>query len=445
MGVSFIRRRALRSGSISCNVSCSSEAWARLPVSASFLKSAGLYAAASVVNGALPFLLLPVLTRYMSPTDYALTVMFTTTAAFLLPVAGVNLHGAVNVRYFQDTGQPFSRYISTCCIIVAVSTLTVLAMVLAAHSLLTELTGLPATWLAIATLFAAGQALVQVRLVCWQAAETPLPYVAFQLGTAVLTTLMTVLLVVLLGAGWQGRTSAQFAVMLAFATLGLLLLKRQKLLPRQFDRHDARDALAYGLPLIPHSIGALLIAMSDRVIVASKLGLHEAGVYAAGMQVGLITSLLGEAFNRAYGPWLYGQLAQDDLEVRRGVVRFTYLYFGAALFVGIAIGLTAPIFATFLISPTYGDASGYAFWISLGGAFQGMYYMVGLLIAFARKTHWLALVTIVGGLVNVPLTLLLLETNGAIGAAQSYAIIQGLFFLATWLLSTWVYPMPWLR
>lgn len=412
---------------------------------ASFFKTAGLYAAASVVNGALPFLLLPVLTRHMTPADYALTVMFTTAAAFLLPVAGLNLHGAVNVRYFQKTAEPLSRYISTCCIIVAVSTLVVLLAVLAAQSLLIPLTGLPVAWLAVAALFAAGQAFVQVRLVCWQAAETPVPYVAFQLGLAVLTTLATVLLVVPLEAGWRGRTGAQFVVMMAFAAFALLLLRRQKLLPLQFNRQDARDALAYGLPLIPHSVGALLIAMSDRVIVTAKLGLHEAGVYAAGMQVGLITALLGEAFNRAYNPWLYGRLAQDDLEVRRGVVRLTYLYFGAALFLGLVIGVAAPIFATVLVSPSYGDASGYAFWISLGGAFQGMYYMVGLLIAYARKTHWLALVTIAGGLANVPLTLLLLESNGAIGAAQSYAIIQGLFFLATWLLSMYVYPMPWFR
>lgn len=414
-------------------------------MSTSFFKTAGLYAVASVVNGALPFLLLPVLTRYMSPTDYALTVMFTTAAAFLLPVAGLNLHGAVNVRYFLKTEHPFSRYVATCCAIVAVAGLMVVALVFAAQSLLTELTGLPPAWLAVAALFAVGQGFVQIRLVCWQAAQTPIPYVVFQLGIAVLTTLLTVLLVIPLGAGWQGRTGAQFVVMALFALLALLLLKRQELLPLRFDRGDARDALLYGLPLIPHGVGALLIAMSDRVIVASKLGLHEAGVYSAGMQIGLITSLLAEAFNRAYNPWLYGRLAQDNLEVRRGVVRFTYLYFGAALIVGLAIGLAAPVFATFLISPTYGDASGNAFWISLGGSFQGMYYMVGLLIAYARKTHWLALVTIVGGLVNVPLTLWLLEAHGAVGAAQAYAIIQGLFFLATWLLSMRVYPMPWFR
>lgn len=412
---------------------------------ASFFKTAGLYAGASVVNGVLPFLLLPILTRYMLPADYALTVMFTTVSAFLLPLAGLSLHGAVNVRYFQKTDEPLSRYISTCCVIVAVSTLVTVLAVLAARSLLMQMTGLPASWLAMAAIFAGSQAFVQLRLVCWQAARKPLPYVAFQLGIALLITLFTILLVVPLAAGWQGRTGAQLVVTFVFAALALGLLRRQNLLYVQFDRNDARDALAYGVPLIPHIVGSLLIVMSDRVIVASKLGLHDAGIYAAGMQVGLITSLLAEAFNRAYNPWLFERLAEDQLEVRRAVVKFTYVYFVAALLTGVAIGLGAPMFATLLISPSYGDTSGYAFWISLGGAFQGMYFMVGLLIAYARKTHWLALVTIVGGLLNVPLTLALLEINGALGAAQSFAIIQGLFFLATWLLSMYVYPMPWFR
>jgi len=412
-------------------------------VRASLFKAAGLYAAASIINGVLPFALLPILTRFMPPAEFALTVMFTTFATFANAFTGLNLHGAVNVRFFAQTDASLVRYVSTCCVVMLAGTALTAIVTLVAHPVFSSLVGLPLPWLLAAVAFSASQGFIQLRLVCWQAANAAVPYVTFQLALAFVTAGLSIVLVVAFARGWYGRVEAQVAVIVVFAAAAVGLLARDGLLRATFDRPAALDALAYGVPLIPHSIGALLIAMSDRVLVASALGLHEAGIYAAGMQVGLITSLLADAFNRAYNPWLYSRLALRDHAVRVEIVRFSYQYFLVALIVGIAIGLAAPLIAALLIDAQYAEAARYSFWISVGGAFQGMYYMVGLLIAYARKTHWLAIVTVTGGLLNVPLTLGLIDVNGALGAAQAYAITQALFFAATWMLSARFFPMPW--
>jgi O-antigen/teichoic acid export membrane protein len=211
------------------------------------------------------------------------------------------------------------------------------------------------------------------------------------------------------------------------------------------DRACTVDALRFGLPLVPHALGGMLLGMSDRLIVAGTLGLGAAGLYAAGAQVGMVMGLLTDAFNRAYSPWLFSQLKDATHERKQRLVRFTYLYFGAALACVGAYALLSPWLFELLVSERYAAAREVSIWIALGGAFQGMYYMVGLYIAYAGRTHYLALITISGGLVNVPLTLLAVHAQGAVGAARVYAFTQAMFFLLAWLLSRRSYAMPWAR
>ena len=84
-------------------------------------------------------------------------------------------------------------------------------------------------------------------------------------------------------------------------------------------------------------------------------------------------------------------------------------------------------------------------WLSVGFFFSAMYYMVTNYIFFARRTRWLAAVTIGVAAIHIPLALILISLNGGIGAAQAFALSFALIFGLTWIVSNRAYPMPWLR
>jgi len=69
--------------------------------------------------------------------------------------------------------------------------------------------------------------------------------------------------------------------------------------------------------------------------------------------------------------------------------------------------------------------------------------MVAGYIFYAYKTYLLTWITLFSGLINVPLTYLLTENFGIIGAGMSYSLVLFLVFLLTFLLSAKVYKMPW--
>ena len=83
------------------------------------------------------------------------------------------------------------------------------------------------------------------------------------------------------------------------------------------------------------------------------------------------------------------------------------------------------------------------FWVAMGYAANAMYFMVANYLFVVKKTHLLAMVTVFTGVTKVELTYLLIQANGAIGAAQASAIAFFLSFLLTWIISARAYPMPW--
>ena len=98
-------------------------------LSSSLLKASGIYSITSVINSAIPFLLLPILTRYLTPSDYGIVSMFGTLVSITSVFVGVNIHGAIQREYFNKENIDFKQYIGNCLIILvstAIATLTIL-------------------------------------------------------------------------------------------------------------------------------------------------------------------------------------------------------------------------------------------------------------------------------------------------------------------------------
>lgn len=403
--------------------------------------AAAIYTAANVANSAIPFLLLPILTRVLTPGEYGLVALFMTLTTAFTAFAGLSVHGAVNVRYF-DASIDHPRYVGTALAVLGASSVLLLVVVLLAAPWLSSWTHLSSLWLALAVCVAAAQFVNQLRLTMWQVRGDAFRYGVFQVGqTAVNLTLS--LLLIALGMGWQGRGAGYVVAIVAFAAIGLATLQRSSKITWQFDRAYANDALRFGVPLIPHVVGTLFIASSDRLMVARLMSVHDAGIYAAAMQVGLVIAMLADAVVKALGPWLYANLAHADEATKRKLVRATYAFFVAISLTAISFGLVAPRLLL-LVGEEFRASESVVLYIALGGAFAGMYLMVVNYIFFARRNGFLSAASLAVGVFNLMASYLLVGRNGAVGAAQAYAASQGLLFLLVWFIAAKAHPMPWL-
>ena len=402
-----------------------------------------IYTGANILNAGIPFLLLPVLTRVLSPADYGIVAMFGIVVSIMGAFTGLSVHGAVGVRYFQLDRERMPLYVGACLAILAVSSAAVLCVVAAGRPWLELITHVPGDWMLVAVLVSSAQFVINIRLSLWQVQHKAIRYGAFQISQSLLNAGLSLLLVLGLGMAWKGRALGQAVAVTAFMLVALFLLLRQAEASRPTTMDDARDALKFGVPLIPHVIGGLMIATTDRFMITNLLDVAQAGIYVVALQLGMVLGLLTDSFNRAYAPYLMGALVKEDPARDRKIVRGTYVYFIAVTLAALALGVTAPELMSIVVGERFRSAAGAVLYVAMGYAFEGMYYMVTIYVFFTSKTGYLAVVTFASGVFNIIATYILIKVNGVLGAAQAFMLSQAMIFFCTWWLAQRFRPMPW--
>lgn len=405
-------------------------------------RQATIYTASQIIGKAIPFLLLPILTRYLSPADFGIVAMFLLVAVLVEPLVSVGLPGAITVKYY-DKAIDLPAYLGTGVIVVGSVAVVLAVVVFALGELLNRVTDVPQPWLVLAVPLVAARAIWNALLALLRVRERALSFGVFQnLQSAGLLALALVM-VVALELGWRGRVAADVVAWVMFSGAGLIWLSRQGWLKVGFRSAYARQLARFGIPLIPHTLGAVLILQTDRFFLTNLVGIEETGLYTVGYQLAVIVELVALSFNNAYTPWLFRKLADVTDEVRDRLVRITYIQFALMTVLALAVAIGMPVIGRLFLDARFAGSGVYVGWFALGFLFSGMYYMVANYIFFAERTGLLALATISTALINIPLTYTLIRLNGGVGAAQGTAIALLLSFLFTWALSARVYSMPW--
>lgn len=402
-----------------------------------------IYFAANTTVALIPFLLMPILTRYLGPEGYGVVAMFITFTTLLAAVIGLNAHNGIATRWFDKDEINFPQYVTACLFILIVSSLFLSLLFFVVRNWLSAELSVPVFWLYAAIVLSTATFITQVRLVLWQVDEKPIKYGVVQFGQALINGVLSYIAVAILLDDYAGRLWGQVLSGVFCGALCLFLLYKEGYLKWSTRWEYIKDALAFGVPLVPHVLGSFFLLMADRMIVNFKLGTASAGIYMLAVQIALGFNLINEAFNKAFVPWLFARLKKDELNEKIRIVRLSYMYFLALLIAPLFSVLLGKHFITILAGPKFLPAATVLNWLILMQSFHGMYYLVTNYLFYERKTHVTAVITIICGGINLALTVFLVDAFGLVGAGISSAVGMFLHFLLTWIMAARVHPMPW--
>lgn len=411
----------------------------------SLMANSAIYLVANVVNGLVPLILLPVLTRYLTAREYGEVALFQTLISVLIALIGLNVAGAAARRNFDDSicqGSGMSDYIGACFIVIVSISVVVLIICAVCAEQIQEIFSLSVEWIFLACLCAALTVVSDIRMGQWQIERRAVIYGAFQVSRSAVNMLLSIVLVILCSLGSSGRIFSQSLAFGVFAIIAMASLIKDGLLRVSWQPRNIRDVLAFGVPLLPHSVGAILLTQVDRIFINSNLGLIEAATYTVAAQISSGLTLLFVSFNAAYVPWLFERLVNNSKDEMKKIVRLTYWYFVGALAIAAGLAAIGPKLVIWVAGDKYAEAGGVIGWLALAQAFGGMYLMVTNYIFFSKRTGLLSVVTIASGLVNVGL-LFLFVPFGIRGAAIASCSSMLMRFLLTWGVAQISHPMPW--
>ncbi|WP_413516849.1 oligosaccharide flippase family protein [Photobacterium phosphoreum] len=412
----------------------------------SFFKGASVYLVSNLLNAVIPFLLLPILTRYLSPVEYGQIAMFQTLLAGIGTFIGLNAVGAANRKFYDgDIDDTVLRQFNGSCIqILIASSIIVFIGIFLFKNQLSEFLAIPTSWILPAVTISIFGFITSMRLGQWQIRSQAKLFGILQVSSSLVNMLLSLLFVIVLSNGAQGRIDAQVISGFLVGVFSLIWLYKDKLLQvKIWKPHQIKEALYFGIPLIPHSIGSLFLNIFDRFVINRDLGLYEVGIYMVAVQLSSSLLIIFDAFNKSYVPWLFDKLKNKDNIQNINIVKNTYIIMIGLLLSSIIPFLVGPFFITLIAGDKYKLAGDIIGILCLGQIFSGMYLLVTNYIFYAKQTKYLAYSTIISGSIGVGLLFFLVKEYGILGAAVAFLCAKIIHFIITFVIAIKVYEMPW--
>ena len=397
-----------------------------------------LYIAAPVLQRGVYFLLIPILTRYLTPAEYGAWGYINVTATMLGTLVPLGLTSTYYHALKSPKGWPVPPEHVRSAAIRTGLVLVVAAALLAWPIVRIVDLGIPQadiTWALVLSATAAGY-IVQISKRRYQMLEQPRPYATIELTTGLGIAAATLAGVVVFGWGVVGM-----AFGLAVGTTLGLVLSLGPVWPdlrRPVDRIARTAALAFGLPLFVHTGAAIILQYVDRFMLERLSTMDQLGLYSLAGQLGTAMVLVTTATNLAYLPFVYRRVDSHPELVRRAE-RYAALFF---VFAGISGALLAPLFIGRLVDARYAGSVWPAQILMLAGIFHGFYYLMVARLLLQRRTVAIAAATITAAIINVVLNLAWIPDWHSVGAAWATLVGEVILFAGMWWFARGAYHRP---
>jgi O-antigen/teichoic acid export membrane protein len=390
----------------------------------------------------LAVLLLPLYTRYLSPSDYGLIETLVALSAVLTALVAQAMKSAF-FRFYFDSAEPPRRLLvvrTAFWYVMAASTAVLVAGIALSRQI---------SWILFHT-HGHARLVIAAFIGLWAAMnyeqmtslfrveQRSTSYVVATLANVAITIAATVLLVVVFHRGPIGVLVGNFTGTLV--VYAALLLYSRHALGLQFDRKLYRTMNRFGLPLVPSAVALWLTNFSDRFFLVKLTDAHEVGLYSIGVRVASSIVLLLTAFRMAWPAFAYS--IHDDREARRTYsFVLTYVVY-VCCWLALALGLLAPWIVKLITTRPFYPAQNVVAPLAFGVAAFGAYVVVQIGTGRARQTGTNWLVTGAAAAVNIALNLALIPPYGRMGAAIATVAAYTLLFIGmAWRAHT-VFPVP---
>lgn len=407
------------------------------------LRDSIIYLGSSIVNKAIPFLLLPVMTTYLDPEEYGLLSIYLILITFYSAFIGMNINVNISKNFFTVSKVEMGKVVYNSLLIVLVASLIGLVITGFLALGFKELFSIPMKWWLLIPFLSLMFMVITLNLTLLRNEERPLAFGLFEISNTALSMGFTILFLVSLGFGWYSQVLGTFIGYGVIFLLSLWHMKTRGFLQGGIDYQWVRNLLRTSLPMIPHVVGGIIMAVSDRLFIERMVDLEAVGIYSVGYTFGLVVILFTDAFIKAWSPWFFRTLSKPDENKKQKVVKYTYLYCIGVFGIAAIIALAAEWVLPYVVAPQYYDSRIYIIWIAMGYAVHGVYKILYPYMVILNKTSFLGMSSMVAAIVNLVLNYFLIDAYGAIGAAYATIISFGVSTLLVFIYQNKKYPMPW--
>jgi len=414
----------------------------------SLLKNTSIYTIGFLLPQVVGFLLLPIMSRYLSPEDFGIISSMEVLVFILSVFIILNLDQAAYRLYFDTNDDENRREMLGSLFVASGGTaLIFLCITFLLRPLLQQvfesIPFSPFYVYAILACFFSSFSLIPRRFL--QMSEKAKKFLWLSLSLFVIQTGLILWFVIVRNQGAEGQLKANLITALLFFPVYIVM--GHKYFRWHFNVKVFQTAVRFAWPFIPTLLLTWVLDLSDRIFIERYSDLQELGIYAMGYKLSMILPFITYAFMTAYTPVFY-RLAnsEDQTTARNQLMHYSSLTAAGYLLITFLVALFAYEVVVLMLDERYSRAYEIVRIIIFSQFFVGIQRVTsGFCLMQSKKTKEIMYMGFVVALINIGLNFSLIPPFGIYGAAiatvLSFAILTVIQYQYS---KRWFFiPLPW--
>lgn len=384
------------------------------------VKHGSIYTLGMVLGQLVSFLMIPIYTNYLNPSEYGILELLSMTVDVLSTIIGIGITASIMRFYYGfDNDHDKNQVVSTALI----ATMTIMsfasAICILFSSSLSKLVFSSPDFsrhfrIMFVTMFLTSG--IQVPMVYLRAKLKSFTFVKINLIKLLMQLTLNIYFLAVLKLGVLGILySTLIASMLVCIYLTVSTFLQTGI---GFSFAKYKKMLRFGAPLIISDFCAFILTYGDRYFLNHYTDLSTVGIYSLAYKFGMMISILFAApFVSIWGASMFDYAKKENsAEIYASIMNYFLI---GALTISLALSVYTKDMLRFMADSAYWSAYKVVPIIAASYVISGAMAITGAGILIGNKTKYRALSTLAATIVNITLNILIIPPWGAYGAAIS--------------------------
>lgn len=367
-------------------------------------KNSIIFLICEIVAKAVPFLMLPYLTRVLTLHDFGQLGLFTTFQAMFLVMINLSFDGAVS-RYFYRYGtKNFKAVVSAAFLLITTLSLLIFLVLILLFK--------DKEILFFALIASSLQAFFNISTTVKQCQKKAVQYACYQLGFSILSLVTTIVIFHAFGYELVSRVWAILTSFIICIVIFILFDFKISTFCQSIAKLKLNTSylIFFGLPLLFHQSSLYIKGQFDRVIVSNSYSSDVLAHYTAAFQIASVITVIVMALNKALVPFYFEACRNGKLN-SNVIKKIFWIAFVFCLVPSIVLYFIPAGFYSFLLGAKYSDISTLVCFFSVGLSLQIPYLILVNFLFYRSKNKMIAASTFTSAVVHLSLLYFLKSFN----------------------------------
>lgn len=381
------------------------------------------YFLTTIINQALPFLLLPILTRFLSTSEYGMLSLITFYMSISTAIVGISIPTVIAKYFYEWKKEDIAKLVGNCFFfsLMLVGLMELLILVL--YPLIGKFLSMSLELLVIMPIASFCSVIFSSGLTICRLLHRVIHFSCHQVGNTLINVFLSLFTVCIFMLGWIGRYGSICVAFILSAIIMLFYLKNNGYLYFSYSRNLQKKIAKVVLPLIPNSVQLNLISQAGLFFMQLYFGKDILGRYAMAFQISFCVKLLIDTINMSWSPYLYKQLSKgkdiDKVYIARCLLVLILVLFLGTIFINV---LALPIL-WLMTTPDYYSSIEFIPWFTFGWLIYGVYTFMQPILIKSNQQKLVGLSSLFSAIVMIFVNVIGARLIGYMGISYAFSIV----------------------